>query len=99
MSFSHYVITRTDLVIGLMAAYLVHAAGESSPGDLPEETRAVALAARDEEHLRVLEEELKMAKVPHRAIWDDGELFAIGIVPTSDLSTIRQVTSSLPLIR
>jgi len=99
MSHSHYCITRSDLAIGLMAAYLIHAAGESSPGELPSDTRAVALVARDEEHIRVLEGELKEAGVSHRAIWEDGELFAIGISPTADLSQIRRVTSSLPLIR
>lgn len=99
MDLSHYCITRLDLAFGLIAAYLVHAAGESSPGDLPDNTRAVALGARDEEHMRVLEEELKEAEVPHRAIWEDGELFAIGIAPTNDLSAIRRVTSCLPLIR
>lgn len=98
MNLSHYCITRADLAVGLMAAYLVHAAGESSPGELPENTRAVALEARDEEHLRVLEEGLKEAEVPHKAIWEDGELYAIGIEPTEDLGEIRKVTSSLPLI-
>lgn len=96
---SHYCIARLDLAVGLLAAYLVHAAGESSPGDLPKDTRAVALGARDEEHLRVLEEDLKRAEVPHKAIWEDGELYAIGIAPTADLTRIRRVTSSLPLIR
>ena len=96
---SHYCITRADLAVGLMAAYLIHAAGESSPGELPKDTRAVALVARDEEHIRVLEDELKEAGVAHRAIWEEGELYAIGIEPTEDLVGIRKVTSSLPLIR
>lgn len=39
---------------GLLAAQVVHAAGESSPGDLPEGTHAVVLAAEDQQHLRVL---------------------------------------------
>lgn len=99
ISLSHYCIARLDLAFGLVAAYLVHAAGESSPGDLPKDTRAVALGARDEGHLRVLEDDLKEAGVPHRAIWEDGELYAIGIAPTADLSKIRRVTSTLPLIR
>jgi len=99
MDLSHYCITRADLAVGLVAAYLIHAAGESSPGELPEGTRSVALAARDEEHIRIIENELKEADVPHKAIWEDGELFAIGIRPTDDLSRIRRVTSNLPLIR
>lgn len=98
MSMSHYCIVRADLSHGLRAANLIHAAGESSPGELPEHTRAVALEARDEEHLLVLEEELRAAQVEHTPIREDGELLAIGLRPTQDLSRVRKVTSSLPLI-
>jgi hypothetical protein len=96
---SHYCIIREDLDLGLKAAYLIHAAGESSTGTLPPNTRAVALAARDEEHLRVLEDLLKRAEVDHHAVWEDEQLFAIGIEPTADLDRLRKVTSNLPLVR
>ena len=96
---SHYCIIREDLPFGQKAAYLIHAAGESSPGQLPKNTRAVALAARDEEHLRQLERQLEHASVEHAAIWEDDQLWAIGIRPTHDLGRLRKVTSSLPLIR
>ena len=57
---THYVIVREDLPTGVMAAQIVHAAGESSPGDLPPNTFAVALAASDEQQLELVEHELKL---------------------------------------
>lgn len=56
----HYVIVRRDLPLGVMAAHLIHAAGESgaewghlySPLGLPDNTIAVALEATDEPHLK-----------------------------------------------
>lgn len=96
---SHYCIVRGDLPRGLQAAYLVHAAGESAIASMPPNTRAVALVARDEEHLRRLESQLVSAKVPHHAVCEEGILFSIGIAPTSALSAIRKVTSNLPLVR
>lgn len=99
MSMSHYCIVRADLSPGVRAANLIHAAGESSSGQLPQNTRAVALEARDEEHLLVLEDQLREAEVPHQAIREEGQLFAIGIRPTEELFRVRKVTSSLPLIR
>lgn len=98
MSITHYCITRSDLYGGPKAAQLIHAAGESSTGSLPPNTRAIALTARDEDHLRTVETKLKDANIPHHAVWEDGVLFAIGIVPTDDLKEIRRVTSNLPLV-
>lgn len=97
---SHYCIVRGDLEHGPRAAYLVHAAGESSPGNLPEDTRAVALQARDEAHVAELVDALTAAGVDHVPILeDDGHLYAIGIRPAHDLARIRRVCSSLPLVR
>ena len=83
-----------------MAAMLVHAAGESSPGNLPDETRAVALVA-DEGRLAFLAQKLEVAGIPHHRIEEDGELYAIGIAPVSgdELVVVQKATSSLPLIR
>ena len=73
--------------------------GESSPGRLPPGTRAVALAARDEDHLRDVAASLGNAEVAHTAVWEDGVLFAVGVEPLEDLTAVRSVTSSLPLVR
>ena len=97
---SHYCIVKLGLEVGLMSAMLVHAAGESSPGNLPPNTRAVALGA-NEQALADLASRLEAAKIEHHRIEEDGELFAIGIAPAldSDLVPIQKATSSLPLIR
>jgi hypothetical protein len=98
------VIVRADLPRGVLAAQLIHAAGESSPGDLPTHTFAVALAARDEPHLELLERKLLKHQIPHRAIrepdapWNHA-LMAIGIVPVSDRAVVKLVTSSLALLK
>ncbi len=41
-------ILRRDLPHGLQVAQAIHAAGESSPGNLPDGTYAIALAVADE---------------------------------------------------
>lgn len=96
---SHYIIVRKDLPSGLIAANIIHAAGESSPGNLPKETRAVALTAEDESHLLELENKLKSAEIDFRDIREEGQLFALGLLPVSDIAKIRKVTSNLPLLR
>ena len=82
----HFCIVRADLPRGVQAAMLIHAAGESSPGALPRGTRAVALAAEDETHLRLLERRLIFERIPHVAIREpdppfSGALMAIGLPP------------------
>jgi hypothetical protein len=42
------VIVRADLPRGIQAAQIIHAAGESSPGKLPDGTFAIALSVPDE---------------------------------------------------
>lgn len=97
-------IVREDLPRGVLAAQLIHAAGESSPGGLPTHTFAVALAARDQPHLEFLEQKLLERKIPHRAIrepdapWDNA-LMAIGLEPVADRALVKPVTSSLALLR
>ena len=97
---THYCIVKSGLSKGLMAAMIIHAAGESSSGNLPEETRAVALEA-DEGRLQFLAQQLEVAEIDHRRIEEDGELFAIGIRPMDGdaLRAVKRATSSLPLIR
>lgn len=97
----HYCVIRGDLPRGVLAAQLVHAAGESSPGNLPRGTVAVALAARNEAHLRRIEARLRWERVPHIAIREPdppwcGALMAIGIVPgPRRLESLK----GLPLLR
>lgn len=95
----HVCVVRSDLPPGVRAAYLIHAAGESVRYRVPPGTRAVALAARDEQHLRDVAEQLERHEVDHRAVWEDGVLFAVGVSPVSDLAQVKRVTSSLPLMR
>lgn len=82
---------------------MIHAAGESSTGNLADGTYAVALVARSLEELHSLEEVLIAEKVPHKAIREpddphNGSLVAIGICP--DFRTkVRRFVSNLPLIK
>jgi hypothetical protein len=101
---THYCIVRADLPRGVLAAQLVHAAGESSPGNLPSTTFAVVLAADDEAQLERIERELCSRGIDHRAVREpdspwEGALMAIGIQPVSDRSTLKPVTGGLPLLR
>lgn len=97
-------IVRADLPRGTLAAQVVHAAGESSPGRLPPGTRAVVLAARDEAHLAQLEHLLRQMAIPHHPIREPDPphfhaLMAIGIVPLVDRGRVHPVTGQLPLLR
>lgn len=82
----------------------MHAAGESSPGDLPSTTFAVVLAASDEAQLEQIEQDLRGRRIEHRAIREpdspwDGALMAIGIQPVLDRSLLKPVTGGLSLLR
>ena len=99
----HYVIVRADLLRGVQAAQMIHAAGESCEG-LKKGTHAIALHVRDEEHLYEVRAKLWKHEIPHVTIYEDdhpydGQAMAIGIFPTSDRERVRHVTSSLPLLR
>lgn len=102
-SHTHYCIVRADLPRGVLAAQLIHAAGESSPGGLPKGTRAVALCARDELDLARIERRLQELGIDHRAIREpdspwDGALMAIGLTPVLDRTTLRRALARLPLL-
>lgn len=84
----HICVVRADLPRGVLAAQLIHAAGESGAGAVPRGTHAVALAARDEAHLEALARRLSFEGVPHRLIREPdapwrGALMAIGLPPRS----------------
>ena len=97
----HYCVVRSDLTFGQQAAQLIHAVGESHNGTVhPPGTVAVALSARNQEHLLELESCLKKAGLPHVLISEcDGEPMAIGLHPTRDRAAIRKVLSSIPLVK
>lgn len=95
-------IVRRDLPVGFLAAQIVHAAGESSPGGLDPGTHAVVLSA-DAEQLAALERRLALEGIAHVAIREPdapwcGALTAIGLAPITDRRPIRRLTSSLPLL-
>ncbi len=96
-------VVRRDLPIGVIAAQLVHAAGESSPGNLPSSTYAVVLAVPDEAALIALARRLGEAGVAYKAIREpdapyDNALMALGLVPKKR-SELRKYLSEIPLFR
>jgi hypothetical protein len=96
----HYVIVRADLPHGSQVAQAIHAAGETASVLVKPGTVAVALHARDQEHLREISTDLTKKLIPHHVVQEcDGEWMAIGILPTTDRKLIRKATSSLPLVK
>lgn len=96
-------VCRDDLPKGFLAAQLVHAAGESSPGDLPEGTNAVVLAVPNEAALHAVAARLRSAGVDFVAIHEpdppwNGQLTALGLRPTRKEAVQKQL-SSLPLLK
>ena len=82
---------------------LVHAAGESSPGNLPDGTFAIVLSVPDEATLARQAVRLLAADVPFHAIREpDGgynnALMAIGVVP-GRRSVLRRHFANLPLLK
>lgn len=89
---THYIFVRRDLSIGVLAAMVTHAAGES--GALyqdPEDGRfrhatAVVLEARNELFLDKVAERLRQLDIPCVEVWENSgkyasQLMAIGVVP------------------
>lgn len=88
---------------GVQAAQLIHAAGESSPGNLPPDTFAIALVAENEQKLREVGWELFKAGIPHKMVFEPdvpycGQLMAIGVVPT-ERRKVRKLLSDLALLK
>lgn len=82
---------------------LVHAAGESSPGDLPEDTFAIVLAAADEAALARERDRLRAAGVQLVEIHEpdaphSGALMALGLRPARK-EDLRRHVSQLPLLK
>jgi len=88
----------------VLAAQLVHAAGESAPGGLPTGTHAVVLGVENEAALHEVERRLFQFDVPCHAIREPdepwcGALMAIGIPPMVPTKKLRKVTKSLRLLK
>ena len=82
---------------------LIHAAGESSTGNLPPNTYAIALALPNERALRRFARRLGENGIVHRGIYEPdapyhGQLMAIGIYPDRK-SKLRKLLSKLPLLK
>lgn len=100
--FHHYVIIRADLPRGVQIAQTIHAAGESSHGNLPPSTHAVALEAPDEKALLDLEQRLISARIEHVAIREpdqNDELMAIGLVPCVRTKSLKKLLGRYGLVK
>ncbi|MBL4849738.1 MAG: hypothetical protein JKY65_29770 [Planctomycetes bacterium] len=94
---------RDDLPLGVLAAQLVHAAGESAPGDLLAGTRAVVLAVSDEGGLLRVAERLEERRISHVCIREPdapwhGQAMAIGLAPLWNRRPARRVLGRLRLL-
>lgn len=98
----HYIIVRPDLPVGLLAAQVTHAAGESAALRTPPAgCHAVVLAASEAE-LHRLARLLPEKCIPFRAVYEDtapyeDALMAIGIAPMTPEA--HRWLSHLPLLR
>ena len=97
-------VVRADLPRGFLASQIVHAAGETSPGGLPEGTYAIVLAVHGIRELLTVRANLEAAGIPHKLICEpdapyNGAPTAIGLVPTQDRRKIRKILGRLPLLK
>ena len=100
---THYCLTRADLPVGIQAAQLIHAAGQSSPGNLPPGTYAVALTVPNEAELIRLASLLEREGLPRQLIIEadapyTGQAMALGIEP-GDRRALKKFLSKYPLLR
>ncbi len=87
----------------MLAAQIIHAAGESSPGNLAAGTFAIALGVPGQAALVVEAERLERRGVKLVRIYEpdaphDGALMALGLVPARK-EELRRHVSSLPKLR
>ena len=97
-------MVRSDLSRGFLASQICHAAGETSPGGLPEGTYAVVLAVPDIRGLLDVRAALADAEIPYKLICEpdsphNGAPTALGLVPTTDRRAVRRVLGRLPLLK
>lgn len=94
----HYVVVRSDLPLGVLAAMVTHAAGESGP--VPEHTRAVVLSVPDEASLKEVAKLCPQAVLGRGLILETegpyaGQLMAIGLAVVKGR---RPELSHLPIL-
>lgn len=90
--------------LGNLVAQLTHAAGESSPGNLPPNTRAVVLAAENEAKLLRAHQRLEKRGIPHIVIREPdapfcGAATAIGVYPVRDRRPVRRALERFKLLK
>lgn len=96
-----YVIARSDLSRGVLAAQVGHAASEAA-GHPP--TVMIVLAVDGEAELRRVAAALGDHGLPHHLVVEEdgpytGQAMTIGVEPSHDRAAIKKVLSSLPLIK
>jgi hypothetical protein len=94
---------RSDLPRGIQAAQIVHAAGESSPGNLPAGTYAVVLAVATERLLVQAADVLRQKGIAFTAVFEpdapfDGAMMAIGLEPGRK-EVVGKHVSGFPLLK
>ena len=95
---------RSDLPLGVFAAQLVHAAGESAQNmEVPEGTHAVVLAVPDEQSLLSVEAKLAQHGLDFKSVREpdapwNGQLMAIGIRP-QPRKKLKKLLANLPLYK
>jgi len=87
----------------VQAAQIVHAAGESSPGNLPPGTYAVVLAVDNERALARAADVIRQRGVNFTVLFEpdvpfDGAMMAIGLAPGRK-EALRRHVSSFPLLK
>lgn len=87
----------------MLAAQVIHAAGESHLTAVPSGTHAVALAARDEAHLLEVARALERRGLAFTLIREPdppwrGAAMAIGVAPTRDRAALRRALGRLSLL-
>jgi hypothetical protein len=100
---THYIVVRADLPMGVIAAQIAHAAGESSRGDLGPGTFAVVLAVADQAALeleasRLVGRGVELVQIREPDAPYDGALMALGLRPGLR-SALRRHLANLPLFR
>lgn len=95
---------RKDIPIGLAAAQVVHAAGESALSRVPKGTHAVVLQVDNQLNLKTISNQLDDKSIDHVVISESdkpycGELTAIGLMPitSEERDEVKKVLSSLKL--
>lgn len=96
-------IVRRDLPLGVVAAMIVHAAGESSSGNLAPNTHAVVLCVEDEQSLLALSDRLAAAGCVHVTVREPdppyaGAAMALGL-PPQDRASLRPHLKRLALFK